>query len=107
MDLKTFVSESLKEIVEGVEEAQEKCHNAVVSPSWGSVPRDKTMRTIEFDIAVTVEKEKGTKGGLAVLGCVVNLGTQGQSSASDTVVSRIKFSVPVIFQLKGSDPKIT
>ena len=34
MDLKTFVSESLKEIVGGVEEAQKNCHNAIISPSW-------------------------------------------------------------------------
>lgn len=68
--------------------------------------KDKTIQTIEFDIAFTVEKEKATKGGIGVLGAVMNLGAQGQSSASDTVFSRIKFSVPVIFQLKGSEAKI-
>ena len=106
MDLKTFVSESLKQIVEGVEEAQDRCANAIVSPSWASVSREKTLQQIDFDIAVTIEKEKGTKGGIAVLGGAINLGTQGQSTASDTIVSRIKFNVPVIFRLKGSSPKI-
>jgi hypothetical protein len=55
-------------------------------------------------MAVTVEKETETKGGLAVFGGAINLGTQGKSGHSDVTVNRIEFSVPVAFRQKEGFP---
>ena len=103
MDIKTFVSESLTQILQGVEQAQANCkEGSVINPASGSNLVD--MKQVEFDIAVTVEKGSETKGGIAVFGGVINLGSQGQSKDSNTSVSRIKFSVPIKFQLARHSP---
>ncbi len=104
MDIKTFVSESLTQIIQGIENAQQENGNSVVNPVRRKIS-DETMQDIDFDIAVTVEKETGTKGGIAVLAGAFTLGSQGQSKASDITASRIKFSIPVDFQLKSAEPK--
>jgi hypothetical protein len=104
MDIKTFLSESLTQIIQGIEESQKQNSNSVVNPVRLQVA-EKTLQNIDFDIAVTVEKESGAKGGIAVLAGAINLGSQGQSKISDVTVSRIKFSVPVDFQLKAAAAK--
>jgi hypothetical protein len=105
MDIKTFVSESLTQIILGIEEAQKTNANSVINPVR-RLTAEKTIQDIDFDIAVTVEKETGTKGGIAVFAGAIGLGTQGQSKASDITASRIKFSIPVDFQLKSAEPKM-
>ena len=102
MDIKSFVFESLSQIIQGIEEAQKGNSNSIVNPVRRHTS-DETLQNIEYDIAVTVEKETGTKGGIAVLAGAINLGSQGQSKAADSTVSRIKFAVPVDFQLKAAN----
>jgi len=104
MNIKTFVSESLTQIIEGVEEAQQKHKSSAINPSFG---RDFPEResNVEFDIAVTLESGTETKGGIAVFGGAINLGTQGKSEKSDVTVSRIKFSVPLAFQYTKYRPQ--
>ena len=49
MDLKDFVSETLKEIISGVEEAQEyaKKHGAVINPTKFGIVAPKAIRISE------------------------------------------------------------
>lgn len=53
------------------------------------------LTNVEFDVAVTAEEAKGTKGGIGVFMGSVGLGAQGQSETKNTSLGRIKFSVPV------------
>jgi len=103
MNIKTFVSESLTQIIEAVEEAQRKHVSSAINPSFGSDFPEKE-NNVEFDIAVTVESGTETKGGIAVFGGAINLGTHGKSEKSDVTVSRIKFSVPIAFQYRKYRP---
>jgi hypothetical protein len=88
LDLKTFVSESLSQIIQGVEEAQCQNKQSLIVP-WSSLPPNESTEKVEFDVAVTVEKGTETKGGIAVIAGVIGLGSQGRSSQSDQTVSRI------------------
>jgi len=114
MELKTFVAQSLTEIIEGVKEAQSvtKTTGAVVSPSglmWSGGENPKPLHTknpntplvdlFEFDVAVTVTSEaaKEGKGGIKV--AFVNIGGGVETSESASSISRIKFSVPVILPM--------
>ncbi len=105
MNLEEFVTESLVQLVEGVSTAQLRIHKgATINPKQRSTkPRSVEYGTgipvqeIEFDIAVTVDEGKQTKGGIGVVAGVFALGSQGQSSAATQSVSRIKFSVPISF----------
>lgn len=120
--LKEFVSQTLTEIVEGVLDAQGKVIAlaekgtslevvAQVSPtidnlharqntwrsSWGSV-----VQNVEFDVAVTISKEKGGKGGISVWGA----GLEGGATASNSSVSRIRFYVPITLPQEDGSKRV-
>ena len=73
MDLKTFVAETLKEIVAGVVEAQAADGGDAINAELnhgGTLP-GRLMRTyygtftcVDFDVAVSAEGTVGGKGGL-------------------------------------------
>lgn len=108
MELKDFVAESIKQIIDGVNDASghAKANGAVVNPQrWGwnsnvQVKYDQktgaAIETIEFDVAVTASEGAATKGGIGVFMGAVNLGSQGESENSNSSVSRLKFSVPIV-----------
>jgi hypothetical protein len=107
MDLETFIAETLRQIVKGVKTAQQHddCKGAYINavqlrPSAFT----EGVREIEFDVALTVSEEK-EKQGKANIGIASYFGAGGQASstAANTSVSRIKFSVPVF--LPVSSPK--
>jgi hypothetical protein len=85
MDLQTFVSETLQQIVNGISHA----HKNGVRSSGGAA------ENIEFDVAVTATEGTDKKGGLGLLVAGIGIGGQAGSSTANTTVSRIKFSVPV------------
>ena len=90
MKLKDFVSQTLLDITNGVEEAQKR------SPHWiapGFVEGEKVVspQLVAFDILVTVNKEAG--GGIQVWS-LGDLSAKGNSEQSN----RMSFSVPVYFQ---------
>lgn len=115
MELKQFVSESLKQIIDGVNEARSYAeqNGAMVNPtrwSWNSsnvqVKYDPksgaAIETVEFDVAVTAIEGTETKGGIGVFMGAVNLGSQGASQNQNSSVSRLKFSVPLMLPSTGS-----
>src|SRR6266436_4095859 len=103
MKLNEFVAETLKEIVDGVTEAQKhySTMGCKVNPGgftyktsegvqmW-NVQTFEIAQLIDFDVAVTTMEGTETKGGIGVFVGAVGLGSQGKSDASNTSVSRIK-----------------
>jgi hypothetical protein len=115
MELSDFVAKSLSDIVEGVLKAQTTAteSGASINPRMGSIftksqtggtnlalgwtKTGELIHLVEFDVAVTVEKGKKTKGGIGVVTGIFALGSQGESDASNSAISRIKFKVPISF----------
>ena len=108
MQLKDFITETFKKIVDGVIAAQEYSgpKGARISPSGltsrtdqGQMLWDRATAEIatliEFDVVVTTAEGTATKGGVGIFVGPVALGSQGQSDAAKSSNSRIKFSVPV------------
>ena len=112
MELKQFVTETLRQILEGVAETE----NVEEAPKPGRVnpplsTPDGTLESwkqpvttygqpvylVEFDIAVTVDERADAKAGLKVLG----IGIGGELAERSETVNRIKFSVPVEYPRKG------
>lgn len=117
-ELSRFVSDALSQIILGVSQAQ-----AIVDPTGaqinpvGNLYQTKESRTarveenryaivetVSFDIAITksTEETSGAGGGIRVMGIGVNADLDSSSSA--THVSRLRFSIPVIFP---GDPNLT
>jgi len=103
MTLQEFVSDTLFQIVEGVESARgsnqkiaptvvDKNDNLKVQPVSNG-----TAFIVDFVVAVTVSRktEGSAKGGVQVF--VFEAGVDGAASTEHTTVSRIKFQVPVTF----------
>jgi hypothetical protein len=117
MNLEEFVETSLKQIIAGVKKAQESTRlpgkhvteSDIVNPGVmydaDHAPKGKYFATIDrkvvhfvdFDVAVTTDSATETQGGLSLKIAGIGAGGGGGSSDRDTVVSRIKFQVPVVF----------
>ena len=105
MELDTFITETLRQIIKGVQIAQkhEDCKEARINPDTikNKPARSTTfvgerIQNIEFDVAVTIEEATGKKAGIGIFTGALGIGGQADSNAASSSVSRIKFSVPVI-----------
>jgi hypothetical protein len=85
MELETFVAKSLAEIIDGVKAAKNNGVNVY----------NHSAKDVDFDVAVTVTEGADKKGGVGVFVAGFGIGAQGSTSASNSSVSRIKFTVPV------------
>lgn len=97
MKLQEFVSETLKEIIGGVKDAQEYARNnkaKVNAPMAGTLP---DTQKVDFDVAVTSTDTSKTQAGAGIFVAALGIGAKGKSDSSNSCVSRIKFSIPVYF----------
>ena len=108
MELKDFIKTAITDITNAVSELQEELgNNAVVSPPMPSSIAQKTLQQegrsrlisdIDFNVAITVgsvDSMEGNAGAgvLQVFSAKVNAGNESRSEK----VSRISFSIPVIY----------
>ena len=107
MELKEFIKTASTDITEAVSELQSELNNgAIVNPTLPNPIALKTLtvddeiRPIEqlaFDVAVTATEASGIDGsakvGISIFGA--KIGTE--SSAKTENVSRLTFSVPIVF----------
>ena len=112
MDLRQFVSTTLSQIVEGIVDAQKAVlqHEAYINP--GNLMRNATntsesaiwdnrtnnyARSVVFDVVLTVEEGTNTGAKIGVVAGVFNLGANGASENKQASVSRVQFTIPVLF----------
>ncbi len=55
----------------------------------------KQIQLVDFDVALTVKEGTETKGGIGIFVGAFGVGSQGQSSAENASLSRVKFVVPI------------
>ncbi len=116
MNLEEFTETTLTQIISGVKKAQKTTMlkekhiseadviNPQVMYNADSAPQGKYYITmggdlvhfVDFDVAVTTDSSTDTKGGLSIK--IASIGVEGGKGVTDrdTVISRIKFQVPVI-----------
>lgn len=112
MELRQFIVETLKQVFEGVSEVMreplefDKEHLAFrINPrtrvhETHGVPWDdngQPTQSVEFDVAVTTTESAESEVGAKISVAGFGVGGQKQSELSNSVVSRVKFSVPVSF----------
>ena len=113
--LADFVGETIKQIIDGVRSAQKHAEGSgatvnpsQVYPSQSNSPTDKMtlvmtgpgggayfVPAVDFDVAVTTSEGTTTKGGVGVFVAPIAIGSQGQSDAKSTSLSRVRFTIPV------------
>ena len=103
VELGEFVSEALEQIIVGVRTAQEKTAGAV-APLTKAQSEDayfggtrRQAQLVEFDIAITATQESGRGAKIGVLAATLGVGVEKQVAEQTERVSRVRFSVPVVF----------
>jgi hypothetical protein len=106
MELKDFVSETLKQVMEGVKMAQEKAAEVggTVNPKGfintekaapRNMPGDLVAQVINFDIVVSTHDTDKAKGGVGVFVGEIGIGVRGEAESQNMAVNRIQFSIPI------------
>lgn len=102
MELKEFISKTLKQIVDGVIDAQDYVKNgksnAVISPrnSFSTTP------FIDFDIAVTSDESESTTAGAGItVVSIFKAKGEMETGNREQNISRVRFKVPI--RLPNSD----
>jgi hypothetical protein len=95
MELKEFISETLIQIADGIQEG----HKYICDKNKGGGVNDTRLITIRFDVAVTIldEEKSGISGKIGIVNLISAGGDNGNTS-SNTKYSRIEFSLPVSFR---------
>ena len=115
MELREFVSATIVDICNGIKDAQEQVNStgACVSPGIArdTIARDPdnayTPQYLDFDVAVTITENTDnasgvkTKASISVLGITLSINGKNvdTKSLSEIHISRIKFSVPVLYPM--------
>ncbi|MEQ9106751.1 MAG: hypothetical protein RLO04_04735 [Limnobacter sp.] len=117
MNLQEFVKASLTQIINGVREAQTTIRlpdkllseadlvNPSVVCSADHAPKGKYFTTrdrnlvhfVSFDVAVTIDSSSEAKGSLSIKVAGIGFDADKGGVSKDTIVSRIKFEVPISF----------
>lgn len=110
MELKQFVTDSLVQIFEGVDAAQQEIGDSgQICPvvrkdsirDANTIPAlsndGQPIEYFDFDVAVKIDdsNEVGAKVGISIAS--FNFGGSGKTVSSEGVVSKIKFRIPVVF----------
>jgi hypothetical protein len=116
MDLREFVRASLVDIVSGVQEADAAVSElgGWVNPSYRDLAPNRSVgrphgvvsvQEVQFDVAVTASQAEGkeAKAGIEVVGISIGLGVKGNTQSEAVSVSRLRFSVPVVFPSTKSE----
>ena len=116
MNVEEFVDTSLRQIIAGVKKAQQATRLPGKHPSEADIvnpavmygadeaPKGKYFATtgrtlvhfVDFDVAVTTDSTSEAKAGLSLKVVGIGIGGGGGVSDRDSVVSRIKFQVPIV-----------
>lgn len=112
MDLETFVTETIVQVIGGVEKAISKVGDisktGMVNPSY-STHKHGEVQPVEFDVAVTVAQKTAGEGGGGVKVAVLQVGGKLESATENVAVNRVRFTVPVAVPsttMKREPPRI-
>lgn len=101
MQLKDFISNSLFDIQQGVEDAIKRSSaqssSGTINPHFVTYRTSSTLvQEVKFDIAVTASDKDndGIKAGINVVG--ISIGVDGKNISETSVFSRIQFNIPII-----------
>lgn len=102
MELREFISESLSQILNGIEDAHAKLEGESHYPRIyhvGQIRHDNFDQTekIDFEVLVNVEASSSTGGGAKINVLALTVGVEADQGSKHIHQNKIKFSVPVCF----------
>ena len=109
MELKTFITQTLTDIVEGVADAQKKLPDNCVIPAVKNLYKSvetgiSEIQAIEFEVSVRADEHKGSEAKLTVVAAFFGGQVKGNSRIENGHSAVLRFKVPVKFPLKDKTP---
>lgn len=106
MELRKFITQSLLDIIGGVQDAQkgtdEGCIVPNVARTFQAVEHGVSeLQIVEFDVTVKADERAGSEAKVNVVAAVIGGGVKGQSDKSDGHAATLKFKVPVRFPVSN------
>ena len=106
MELKDFVAQTLVQIVEGIDQANDSLSNKsafVVSSNIKTY-----VSNVDFDVAINIQDSQSKTGGANIeVFSVLNIGGKGEKGLIDTSTNRIKFTLPLALPTEPEDKHFT
>lgn len=107
MELKTFVTQSIIQISEGIKDAQNAETGAIVAPRINFTDKGKPRlaggmitfapQMISFDVAVYVVESDNDKAGGKIGVSFLGVGRETSSTKENSSISHIRFEIPVVW----------
>ncbi|EHK2775591.1 hypothetical protein [Vibrio vulnificus] len=100
MELRKFISESLKDILGGISDAQSEVEKGQVVPfideTLAAAETGLTSyQTVDFEISVNAVEKEGSEAKLNVVAAVIGGHVKGDSSQTASHSATLKFKVPI------------
>jgi hypothetical protein len=101
VELRTFIKETLKDILGGVSDAQQEIKSGSVVPelneqNWTGLETGLTsFQAIDFEVSVNAVEQQGSEAKLNVVAAIIGAGVKGNSSAGSEHTAKLKFRIPV------------
>ena len=107
MELREFISETISNVIFGIEDAREKIKgtDGKINPpvmadgeiSKSEDPQGREIEEIEFEISLKLEEKEGSKATIGVFSGIFGGSVEGKSASTNQAVNKIKFSIPIVF----------
>lgn len=101
MELRSFISQALLDVVAGVADAQSKSEPGTVVPggfttTYKALEAGVTeLRVIEFEVTIQADERSGSEAKLSVVAAFVGGSVRGDSDKSGGHAATLKFRIPV------------
>jgi hypothetical protein len=90
MELKEFISETIKQITDGIRDGQKY----IDENDFGEGVKDDKGKEISFDVAISTDKtEVAGAGGKISIASVFSAGVEGKEESKNANLSRIQFKL--------------
>ena len=112
MELKEFIKDTVTQIADAVTELNggTSKFNLAVNPivSIGGINKgtlqigrqECVLTNIEFNLSLTTSENKGSDAKVGVFASVIGVGASSNENAQNEIVSKIKFSLPILLPTK-------
>lgn len=101
MELKSFIKEALKDIIEGIQEAQQETKGGVIVPSVNETEYRNaetgftSFQKIEFEVTVNAVEKEGSEAKLNIVAAVIGGHVKGDNSNTSGHAAKLSFKIPV------------
>ena len=101
MELKTFIKETLKDVLGGIYEAQQEITHGQVVPAlneegWKGLETGLTsFQAIDFEVSINAVEQEGNEAKLNVVAAVIGGSVGGDSSSTAEHTAKLNFKIPV------------